>query len=286
MMVPQVWLATAGCVALLCGHAAAETRPRIALIARVGSTAQTAVTFGSDAGDGGVVGRALARAVQGAGFELVAIGRDPVAATESADAPPQLHPLDQAAARQLAVAAGAAAAIVVGAEILADGPIRGTRKTGARARAAYRVIDQSGAVVAENDAIGVAAFGDSLELADQDAANRLAARLADAVLAPIERRWPKAQARAPQIDIDIRGASDWGVVRAIEHALTRTPGVAAVVPREFQAGMVGLRAATALGASRLARAVAQADLPLGTLSVNTQGEHRVAVDVVPAGATE
>jgi len=136
------------------GDEAPSGRPSAVLLVVTTTPQGTVATFGQSAGDGGAAGAALARAVEGLGFRVRSAGGQSIAISSEGGGN-SLIPVGDQAALDVARKVGAAAAFVVGINVKADGPIRGTHLVGAAGRGQLRLLDvQSGNAVASAEADG------------------------------------------------------------------------------------------------------------------------------------
>ena len=262
------------------GDESSTGRPAAVLLVVSTGPQGTVASFGQSGGDGGAAGTALARAVEGLGFRVRSASGQAVAVTTEGGS--SLIPVGDQAALEVARKVGAAAAFVVGVNVKADGPIRGTHLLGAAGRGQIRLLDvQSGNTVASADADG-AGFDAGLERAAAAASRDIAEHLVRAIESQASARWPaSATSSSPgsQIAVDIKGAHAWSSVSAIIQRLGATEGVAAVHARDVRRGHIALAVDTRLGARNLAAAIERARLPSGTVHATARGDAQIAVEV-------
>ncbi|HLU68615.1 MAG TPA: hypothetical protein VKZ63_20180 [Kofleriaceae bacterium] len=250
--------------------------PTAVLLLVVTTPEGTAATFGQGGGQAGPAGEALAREVEALGFQLRSAAGQTVAVSGEGD---PLLPVGDQAALDLARRLGASSAWVVGLDVRPDGPIRGTRLTGAAGRGKLRVLDvAAGSAVASAEAVG-AGYDAALAPAAAAAGRDAIARLAASVTGEVRSRWPKAASGGPTVLIRLRGARTWSSISAIIHRLGATEGVRAVHPRQVWQGRVALAVDTGLSAARVAAAVERARLPRGTVRAAARGSAEVEAEV-------
>ena len=271
-------------------HAGDETGPPAAgkptaVLLLVATTPDgTVATFGQSAGDGGAAGAALARAVEALGFKLRSAAGQPVAVTTEGSA--GLVPVGDQAALEVARKLGAAAAIVVGVNVKADGSIRGTRLLGAAGRGQVRLLDvQSGNSVASAQSDG-AGFDAALDRAAAAAGRDIAERLVRAIEGPATTRWPVSAPAASGafVSVEVKGARAWSSVAAVIQKLGATEGVSAVHARDVRRGHIALAVETRLAARNLAAAIERARLPGGTIRASARSDSQVQVEIRGDGA--
>ncbi|HWM88869.1 MAG TPA: hypothetical protein VNO33_23620 [Kofleriaceae bacterium] len=248
------------------------------LLLKVTTPDGTVANFGRGGGDGGAAGDALAREIQAMGLRLRSASGEAIAVTTSEGDP--LLPVGDEAAVELARRLGVASVWVVGMDVRADGPIRGTRLLGAAGRGKLRVLDaERGQLIAESEA-GGAGFERGLGQAAAAAARDLSQHLAGAVAGKVDERWSAAaSAGGPIVLVRVRGAHTWASIGALIHKLGGTSGVDAVHAREVVRGRIALGVETRLAPARVASALQQARLPSGTLTAQARGERQVDVEI-------
>jgi hypothetical protein len=256
--------------------AAVRPRPRLVLLVVANVDGVGHATFGRQGGDGGEVGRALQRELGEYGFDVVGAAGAAVSVSETAG---DSLPITDAAAEELARSVGAGGAVIVGAEVHADGKIRGTRLRGARGAASIRVVDTSESAVIGKASVYAAAYADSSSAAVDDSAGRLGRAALAAVAGEVERHWPAGAVTGAGVVVEITGAETWTPVRQVMAALKRAAGITAVQPRRFRRGYVALEVATELPAARVARAITAGKFQPATLEVRNVGDKKVKVEV-------
>ncbi len=267
------------------GDEAPSGRPSAVLLVVATTPQGTVATFGQSGGDGGAAGTALARAVEGLGFRVRSASGQSIAVTTEG-AGNSLIPVGDQAALDVARKVGAAAAFVVGIDVKADGPIRGTHLVGAAGRGQVRLLDaQSGNTVASAETDG-AGFDAALERAGAAASRDVAERLVRAIEGQASSRWPTAApaGSGSLIAVEIKGAHAWATVAAVIQRLGATEGVTAVHARDVRRGHIVLAIDSRLGSKNLAAAVERARLPSGTLRATSRGD-QILVEVRGDGST-
>ena len=256
--------------------AAAPGRPTAVLLLVVTTPEGTQATFGQGGGDAGPAGAALAREIEALGFRLRSAAGESVAVSGEGD---PLLPVGDGAAVELARRAGAGVAWVVGLEVRPDGPIRGTRLTGAAARGKIRVLDAAGGgAVATAETTG-AGYGEALPRAAAAAGAHAAERLVGAVTREVTSRWPASAPAGASLLVRVSGARTWSSIAAIIQRLGTTEGVSAVHPRRVWRGRVALVVETGLSAARVAAAIERARLPRGTVRAAARGAAEIEAQV-------
>ncbi len=256
-----------------------RVRPTILLISLTNVDGAASASFGRDGGDGGALGRAIARELGEHGFEV--IGAPGVAPPVSETAGTSL-PVSDSAAAEMAREVGAGGVVVVGAEVFRDGKVRGTRLLAAGARGRARVIDLDEGVSVADETVEVGYYADTAEVALDAGAVELGRRVVLAVAGSMKQHWPAAVVAEASVVVEITGATMWKPVLRTMRALKKAPGVTAVEPRRFRAGSISLEVTTSLSAARVAKAIVGAKFDRGTVEVRTAGDHRVRVEISPA----
>jgi len=262
------------------GDEAPSGRPSAVLLVVTTTPQGTVATFGQSAGDGGAAGAALARAVEGLGFRVRSAGGQSIAISSEGGGN-SLIPVGDQAALDVARKVGAAAAFVVGINVKADGPIRGTHLVGAAGRGQLRLLDvQSGNAVASAEADG-GGFDAALDRAAAAASRDITDHLVRAIEGQATSRWPAAAPAGSGsfVAVEIKGAHAWGAVAAIIQRLGATEGVAAVHARDVRRGRILLAVDSKLAARNLAAAVERARLPSGTVRATASGDGKIVVEV-------
>jgi hypothetical protein len=168
---------------------------------------------------------------------------------------------------------------VVGLEIQPDGPIRGTRLTGAAARGALRVLDvATGRAVGQAEARG-GGFDVALPGALTGAAQDAAARLVVPVSRDVSAHWPPAISSRGAVMVRVRGARTWGSIGAIIQKLGTTEGISAVHASQVWRGRIALAVETALAPARVAAIIERARLPRGTVRAAARGRAEIEAEV-------
>jgi hypothetical protein len=190
-------------------------------------------------------------------------------------APPPVCAEDAAA--QAARAAGAQGAVVAAVEVTPAGPIRGSDRFGAHARAHLKLVEPDGRVSADGEGERDA-YEASADKAAQAAARDAADDAARALQSALAARWPSG---APQNGVRVRvtNVSRWADYVAIARALGALPGVAAVEPRRFARNQAELLVRTASSADKLADGLKRLPPPGMKLAVAAAGSDSLSVDV-------
>ncbi len=263
--------------------AGAQERAKIVVLLKATAGDSTVTTFGSTGADGGGAGRAIADELRAAGLEVVtAAGVQAPVSGEGGDGG---LPLDDRAALELARGVSASGAVVVGVDAAVEGSIRGTRLSGAAARASVRVLDVAGGSVVDDSSAKGAGWGDDAGSALGSAAVEATERAMRKVSRSIAKRWTQPRSAAAGTVVKIRGGSDWASIAAIIDKVAATQGVSAVhlavEPRK-----VDLYLDTALPLAELAAQIKRARLLRGSVATRVKdGEVQVKVsgDLAPSG---
>lgn len=258
-------------------------RPRVMVLLEVSADGEARQTFGSDPGDGGAAGQALVRALELAGFEIVAPpGGDVLGSDEDRDSPAKGLPLSDLAAGEMARRAGAGGVFVVGIASKPAGMIRGTRLVGATSRARVRLLDVTG----EGEGLVVAAgkqgvgFADSAEAAMETSAIAAVSRLVDGIAARVTEYWPASVQVGGAVIIAVKGYRAWPSVAAVIKHLQKTRGVDRVWPVSLGNRRVSLAVETTLEQRRLISAIRKANVPSARgISVKTRGERELEIRI-------
>jgi hypothetical protein len=259
--------------------------PRAAtVLMRVVNPGGVMATYGAGASREIPASEAVAAAVQATGLSVV-----PAPASGPAVSPEGALPLDDAAARALATAAGAQVAVIVSVGLDGAGAVRASRQTGALAHARVRVLGVDGALMGEGTAQGGAYAGS--EVPAMNGALIRAASLAVTAALPTARGEvagapprpappPPLAAAKGEVLVRVRGTTTWSTIGALRQQLSTTAGIDRVRIDRLGADEVVLAVTTGQRADRVAAAAkATADLRARVLTEDG------VVEVILAGTT-
>jgi hypothetical protein len=155
---------------------------------------------------------------------------------------------DEAAA-QAAQAAGAQGALTAAVEATPAGPIRGTDKVAAHARAQLHLIEAGGRVSAEGSGERDA-YDATVERAAESAARAAVVEAARTLQPALQAKWSN-DVPTGGVGVHLAGVARYADYLAVERALAALPGVGGVEPRRFSRGEVDLLVRTASTAAQL-----------------------------------
>ena len=176
---------------------------------------------------------------------------------------------------------GAAQGALVGTvELLPAGPIRGTNRVAAEARAKVQLVEADGRVSGDGEATRFA-YDLTVERAAQSAARESLAEAARGVSGAMGQKWTQA-APTSGVTVRVSNLSHYGDYQAVVRALASLPGVAAVEPRKFLRAEAELLVRTASPAAQLASGLNRVPPQGIRITVRPTGDG-LNIDVGPSG---
>lgn len=203
-------------------------------------------------------------------------------ATRNVEALPPPPSCTEDAAAEAAKIGGAQAAVVGIVALQPAGPIRGTDRVAAEAKAKLKLVDPQGRTSAEGSGERQA-YDVTVDRAGQLAARDALSDAARAIAPQLAQKWAPA-APAGGVSVQLSGFGRYADYQAIVRALQALPGVAGVEPRRFQRGQAELVVRTQSGAGQLAAGLSRVP-PAGVrVQVRPDGDGRLSIQI--AGPTE
>lgn len=263
----------AAAAAPVAASATSGARPKLVLLVAVSEPGTQRTSFGTTGDEQIESYRAIARALEERGFELVSAAGTRVdrAALGEQGAGTVLA---DASALDLARKLGAGGAVIVGLAARQDGRIRGTSFLGAQARGVARVLEAGGGRTLATAEADEATWGASAASAAESGLRQAAESLAPQLAAAVSRQWPAARGNldSDRLAVRIRGASSWSPVAAIIRQLALAHGVSAVHPTDVRGGEVLLGIETSLPVAKIVGLIRRTSLGSGSLSARVSGD--------------